>query len=310
MSSSTGRIRAKFDTLRSNYPTYNLLPKSLQEFMNGLNKVIPAHKDAQGKEIPAYTPHNTPCCVQVSHALNSAGLRIPPHSFRRLTSRIGPFYYILAVDELEEYLAGVHGRGENIKRAPSGKVRSMDEMKQYIDGKQGILVFRDAPPSAGLHTELWDKTHILQDGVSPPPAPDGRRAGMSQTDIFGAAKVWFWEVSEESPGLIPVPNWLQGWWSVYDGNQYYYYFSDEHVVTYTDAKHPPKDLNSPPVRSPMNEGDVTITIDVQNTATIELDWNPADGGATIETFTNVITSRDGMNGTSNRYAPLYAKKMN
>lgn len=310
MSTSTGRIRAKFDTLKSKYPTYNLLPKSLQDFMDRLNKEIPAHVDAQGKEIPAYKPHNTPCCVQVSHALNLAGQKLPPHSFRRLNSQIGPFYYILAVDELEEYLAGVHGRGENIKRAPSGKVRSMDEMKQYIDGKQGILVFRDAPPSAGLHTELWDKTHILQDGMSPPPAPDGKKAGMSQTHIFGAAKVWFWEVSEESPGLIPVPNWLQGWWNVYDGNTYYYYFSAEHVVTYTNANAKPAHLDSPPVKNPMNEGDVTITFDAQYTATIELDWNPADGGATIETFRNVITSRDGMNGTSNRYAPLYAKKMN
>jgi hypothetical protein len=59
----------------------------------------------------------------------------------------------------------------------------------------------------------------------------------------------------------------------------------------------------------MNEGDVTIALDAQNTATIVLDWNPADGGATQETFRNVITSRDGMNGGSNRYSPLYAKKM-
>jgi type VI secretion system (T6SS) effector Tae4 (amidase) len=308
MSSSTGRIRANFDSLSSNYPTYNRLPKLLQDFMDGLNKEIPAHVDAHGKQIPAHKPNNTPCCVQVSHALNLAGQRIPPHSFRRLNSQIGPFYYLLAVDELEEYLAGVHGRGENIKIDPSGKARSMAEMKQYIDGKQGILVFRDAPPSAGLHTELWDKTHILQDGMSPPPATDGHKAVMNQAHIFGAAKVWFWPVSQESPSLIPVPDWLQGWWNVYDGNTYYYYFSAEHVVTYTKAK--PTHLDSPPVKNPMNEGDVTITLDGQNTAMIELDWNPADGGATVETFRNVITSRGGMNGTSNRYAPLYATKMN
>jgi hypothetical protein len=202
------------------------------------------------------------------------------------------------VNELEQYLSGAYGRVEDIKRDPSGKQRSMNEMKKYIDGRQGILVF------GGMHTELWDKTHIMQDGK----ALGGNGAVMNEAAIFGTAKVLFWEVSEEPAGLTPVPSWLQGWWNVYDGNTYYYYFSDEHVVTYTKTE--PKNLSSPPVKIPMNEGDVTITLDARNTATIVLDWNPADGGATRETFTNVITSRDGMNGVSNRYAPLYAKKMN
>jgi hypothetical protein len=291
-----GKVRANFAKLKAGYPTYNTLPKPLQDFMDGLNKGIPEDK-----------PKNTSCCVQVSHALNEAGQKIPPRSWRRANQQIGTYYYVLAVDELEEYLAGAHGRVEDIKQGPSGRQRSMNEMKQYIDGKQGILVFRDAPPSAGFHTELWDKTHILQDGTAPP-SPDNRRAIMNQAAIFGTSRVLFWEVSEEPPGTTAVPDWLQGWWNVYDGNTYYYYFSNEHVVTYT--KTAPKDLNSSPVKNPMNEGEVTITIDDQNSAKIVIDWNPADGGATQEIFTNVITNRDGMNGSSNRYAPLYAKKMN
>ena len=34
----------------------------------------------------------------------------------------------------------------------------------------------------------------------------------------------------------PVPPWLLGWWSVYDGNQYYYYFSAQNIVTYTKVQ--------------------------------------------------------------------------
>ena len=77
MSSSTGRVRANFDTLKANYPTYNRLPKRLQDFMDRLNKGIPEDK-----------PHNTPCCVQVSHALNLAGQKVPPSSWRRSNSPI------------------------------------------------------------------------------------------------------------------------------------------------------------------------------------------------------------------------------
>ena len=54
----TGKIRVSFKTLRSHYPTYKTLPPPLQKLMDDLNKI---------------TPGNTPCCVQISHALNRAG---------------------------------------------------------------------------------------------------------------------------------------------------------------------------------------------------------------------------------------------
>ena len=37
-------------------------------------------------------------------------------------------------------------------------------------------------------------------------------------------------------------------------------------------------------------------------------WNPADGGITVETFSGATIGSTSMNGVSNRYAPLYAKK--
>jgi Type VI secretion system (T6SS), amidase effector protein 4 len=278
----TGKVRADFDTLKANYPTYKTLPPPLQKFMDALG------------------PGNTPCCVQVSHALNNAGQPIAPSSFRRPNSKIGPYYYILAVDELEQYLSGLHGRGEEIKRDSSGKMRSTADMKQVLDGRQGILLFRSA--GAGHHTELWDKTHIMQDGK----AVSGGGAIMNESNIFGQPRVLFWEVSQEDEGSTPVPGWLQGWWNVYDGNTYYYYFSDEHVATYTKTE--PKSVMIPPVRQPLNEGEVTISQD-SNSTIIVIDWNPADGGATKETFTCFPGTTDSMNGVSNRYAPLSATKM-
>ena len=279
--SETGKIRTNFDTLKANYPTYKTLPPALQKHMDDLNKVKPG---------------NTPCCIQVSHALNKAGQLIPAHSFRRPNAPIGSYYYIQAVDELEQYLSALYGRGEDLKKSvPSGKLA---EMKTYLDGKQGILVFRNS--GAGFHTELWDKTHIMQDGG----APSGGGALMNQPAIFSQPRVLFWEVSEEAAGLTPVPDWLRGWWKVTDGNTYYYYFSDQHVVTYTKAE--PKYLASQPFKQPLNEGAVTISKDL---ATVVIDWNPADGGETKETFTRLPSTVESMAGVSNRYAPLSATKM-
>lgn len=276
----TRTIRLNFDTLKTNYPTYRTLPLPLKNFMSSLG------------------PGNTPCCIQISHALNKVGQIIPSRSFRRLNSKIDSYYYILAVDELEQYLSGRYGRGEEIKKTPSGKMRSTDEMKQYLNDKQGILLFRSA--GAGHHTELWDKTHIIQDGK----AVSGGGAIMNESNIFGQPRVLFWEVTQEKEGPNSVPGWLQGWWKVYDGNMYYYYFSDQHIVTY--IKDEPKNIMAPPVKMPLNEGTVTVS---QNSTIVVIDWNPADGGATKETFTRQPASSENMNGVSNRYAPLFATKM-
>jgi hypothetical protein len=278
----TGIVRVNFETLKSSYPTYKTLPKELQTFMNDLNKV---------------TPGNTPCALQVSHALNKAGVVIPPRSFRRANAKIGSYYYLLAVDELEQYLASVFGRGEEIKKA-SGKTRSLAEMKTYLKGKRGILVFRNA--GAGHHTELWEDTHILQDGH----AVSGGGAVMNEANIFGQPRVLFWPTNPESAGLTPVPSWLRGWWKVWDGNTYYYYFTDQHVVTY--VKSPPTSLSLPPHKMPLNEGAVTIS---QNATRVVIDWNPADGGITKETFTRQASSTARMDGVSSRYSPLVATKM-
>lgn len=271
--SDTGKIYADFDTLKGYYPTYNRLPKDLHDFMDGLG------------------PGNTPCCVQVSHALNKAGLQIPHQGYRRANSPIGHYYYILAVDELEQYLTWRYGGGEEIKH----KKKTMAQMKEYLNGKQGILLFRDG--GAGYHTELWDNDHILQDGN----AISSGGARMNESNIFSKPRVLFWEFVGENPYMTPNPEWLQGWWEVWDGNYYYYYFSDQDIVTYTKTK--PKSLTAPPVKMPINEGEV----DFNDENTIIINWNPADGGETVETFTKQSDTK--MSGVSNRYSPLSATKL-
>jgi hypothetical protein len=142
-------------------------------------------------------------------------------------------------------------------------------MKQYLNGKQGILLFRDK--GYGSHIELWNKTHFVQDGSA---------GALIYESEFDQPSVLFWEVIEETPGLDPVPGWLRGWWKVTDPITYYYYFSDQHVVTYTKVE--PTNVLDPPVRQPGNEGAVTVS---QNSTVVVIDWNPADGGQTKETFT-------------------------
>src|SRR5579871_5851960 len=150
-----GKIKASFGIMVANYPTYDKLPQPLQDYMDKLNTPYLHKSGPHAGEVVA--DHNTSCCIQISHALNKAGQIVPPYSWRRDNEQIGPFYYIRAVDELEGYLSGRYGRGENLRQIGDMKAR-----KRHLNGLQGILVFRDG--GAGFHTELWDEDHILQDG--------------------------------------------------------------------------------------------------------------------------------------------------
>lgn len=275
----TGKIRANFSTMLAAYPKHDRLPKVIKDYIDSLN----AHK------AKPTDPDATPCCLQMSHALNAAGQSIYSSSHRRPNPNLGGSYYLGAVDELEHYLTGRYGKTEDIKTG-----RTEAQMKQYLQGKQGILVFREG--YAGAHTELWNKDSIIQ--------KQGAPGGMNEGYVFGRPRILFWEVTEEADAN-PVPIWLRGWWNVYDGNTYYYYFSDQHGVTYTKVA--PAALVAAPPKRPLNEGTVTISATPPH---IVINWNPADGGATKESFTRVgwISERE-MNGVSNRYSPLFAKKM-
>jgi len=271
-----GKIRLDFETLQSAYRPHNNLPPPVKQYLDGLNKNIP---DGQ--------PKHTSCCLQVSHALNATSDKLYSNSHRRPNPKIGSDYYIQAVDELENYLIGRYGTTEDVKKGPAGKPRNEAEIKEYLRGKRGLLIF-------GIkHTELWNGNTILQRGGA---------SGMNEPNLFGQQKILFWEITTAADPN-PIPSWVQGWWSVWDGNQYYYYFSNQHGVTYVKTR--PTSLALAPTRSTLNGGTVTMT-----THGLVIEWNPADGGATTETFTRAgWTSQVEMNGTSNRYSPLVAKKM-
>jgi hypothetical protein len=97
-----------------------------------------------------------------------------------------------------------------------------------------------------------------------------------------------------------LTKWLRGWWRVYDGNYYYYHFSEQPIVTYTKTE--PANSTVPP-SSTQNRGKVSIS---DSPPHVVIRW---DSG-TVEKFTRVNwTSETEMNGTSNRYSPPFARKI-
>jgi|GEM_PF-2121657 len=151
------------------------------------------------REFMASIP-GTPCCVQISHALNMAGHLIPRHypGERRKNKKgtlvgnspikIGgrEYYYLLAVDEMETYLAWEYGPGELVSTdLQTGKRRSSTESRRYLAGRTGILVMRDSTP--GVHTELWDGNSFVQ-------------KDMAADHLLGLPRVLFWDCG--------APRWL------------------------------------------------------------------------------------------------------
>lgn len=94
--------------------------------------------------------------------------------------------------------------------------------------------------------------------------------------------------------------WLYGWWKVWDGNFYYYYFGPGGVVQYTKSR--PSSTSGPPTHA-SNTGVYTYT---PNQLVIE--WKRVIGAEEPcrETFYNAAPGCRQMNATSNLYSPLVA----
>jgi hypothetical protein len=163
----------------------------------------------------------------------------------------------------------------------------------------------------GLHVDVcmgFDKAHKLMRaaaGQGKPPKYDVLKqvtgtAPYNYRNLLGWLDLeqFFWQ--PPYPGSEPMGHWVFGWWKVYDGNQYYYYFYRDGRVQYTEK--PPATPFAPP-KAPVNFGTYTYEPGRQ----IVIEWNPVDGGPTIETF-SAQTDLKAMNGTSNKYAPLYASR--
>ncbi len=145
-------IRGSFDVMWEKYPMHSALPVGIKNYIADLKKADPGSNP-------------TPCCLQVSWALNEAGHTVPSHSHRRQNALIDGKYHIGAVDELEVYLTSRYGKTEDITKDPWGKARTLSGMKEYLHSRQGILVFRNNTP--GVHTELWDTNTIKQKAGAP-----------------------------------------------------------------------------------------------------------------------------------------------
>ena len=284
--SDFGTLALNFDDLRAGYPTYNKLPAHIKNYMDSLNKGL-----APGK------PRNTPCCFQISEALNAVGGEhaITERSYRRPNSKLLGMHYLGAVDELEFYLAGRYGKGEDIKPYGKGAKNPMTAMKAQIAGRRGILTFRDA--GYGAHTELWDGTDIVQNG-----APLASGAAMNQGYCFGQPRVLFWECIGDD-GVPDAPRWITGWWDVNDGNQWYYHFSSQFVVSYIKKK-PEGPFDMPGLRHG-SQGRYSI---LEGTMVV-IKWAPTGDGITEEIFTGVQFEPTKLAGKSNRFADLVAVKM-
>jgi Type VI secretion system (T6SS), amidase effector protein 4 len=273
-------IRGNFDAMWAKFPMRPNLPNEITDYIAALKKATPGSNP-------------TECCLQLSWALNAAGLTVPRNSYRRLNADLGRGGWGLgACDEVEIYLTTRYGKTEDIKQG-----RTVPELREYIRGRQGILAFRDSTP--GQHVELWDYQNIRQRGGAP--------GGMSEGFIFGQPRILFWEVANTlSADAFVVPQWLRGWWYVTEGKDYWYYFSDQGTVSYVERA--PKSLFQGPVGMPENTGRVTVR---DERPQVVIEWNAAGDGVTVEKFTvsAVSGSPKAMSGVSNRFGSLNASKL-
>jgi hypothetical protein len=107
-----------------------------------------------------------------------------------------------------------------------------------------------------------------------------------------------------APSVGPTLGWLNGWWKVWDGKTYFYYFGPNGVVQYTYTQ--PLNTNGPP-KHPNNTGSYTFTPPSQ----LVITWRQVAGARECcrDTFYNAAPGCRQMNATSNLYSPLVATRL-
>jgi hypothetical protein len=106
------------------------------------------------------------------------------------------------------------------------------------------------------------------------------------------------------PAILALPDlsWLCGWWKVWDGNDYYYFFEKTGTVVYIETT--PTTSGTPPL--PKNQG----TYSFNKAGQLVVRWRALPGlGPAIETFYNAGRGATQMNANSNLYSPLVATRM-
>lgn len=179
-----GVIRAPIGNLAAMYPRRDVKDpdkyKHVEAVMSGLR--------------------GTPCCVQISHALNLAGIEIPPRSYRRANTPHSVdgrlFHYLLATDELEKFFISLCGDGgEQVNLDAKGNKRTEAEIKKHIANRPGVLIFRYAgvgavaPEGEFEHAEIWDGKKILQ-------------RDMNEKFLFTRPRVLLWDTNDPARWLV------------------------------------------------------------------------------------------------------------
>lgn len=131
--------------------------------------------------------------------------------------------------------------------------------------------------------------------------------GVRSTGRFslGATGDWTHLVRLGGSKASDAPEWPLGWWKVWDGNTYYYFFGDDGVVKSTKTL--PSNTRMPPQHA-NNVGHYSRT----PPSHLVITWNKVAGAATScqETFYNAVADCQQMNATSNLYSPLVAMRLN
>jgi hypothetical protein len=180
---SMGVIPASINALSNQYPRRDVKDQNKYQYVDQVMKGL----------------KGTPCCVQVSHALNMSGIPVPSRSYRRdpnikLTINGKLCGYQLATDELEDFLQTRYGEPETINR-DLNQTRSAEKIKAYIKDRPGLLIFRHAdlrvpPPQDKFeHTEFWNGTQILQ-------------RDMAEASLFSSPRVLMWDTNDPAKWLV------------------------------------------------------------------------------------------------------------
>lgn len=296
------KIPMSFDDVRANYKksTKEELPGEIVEQLRKWNEGI----DEKNAEIDRYNREelpqinedrkragepplkakkrigkNTPCCMQISVAFNGVGDLIPRNGAKsRDNLWLMGQYMILSVDELHDWFDWKFGRTETVSGPDDPAIKGK---------KKGVMIM------GSTHVELYDGERCVQ------------ALAASFLEGSGSRPRWFWEFTGGEPDVLPA--WLTGWWSVWDGNQYFYHFKGNGRVVYTKSW--VKSRSAPPPKNPSNVGKVTISPEGK----IVCSWAKVSGAPkpTIETFTRKDggNSETEMAGPSNNYGWLTAKRL-
>ena len=295
------KIPLSFATMELAYRDNKTLPPDIAQWIKDQNKreqdfndnldTLNQQRAAEGKSPLKKMGHSTTCCMQASLSFNATNQPIPKMGSRDRdnTTLTGGRNYILTVDEFRAYLTYRYG--------PTDTFAHWSD----IQGMTGVVIFGSG------HIELFDGDTILQSlkGLG----AHGRNSGAVMSDGFlNSSTPWyFWETTGDKAATTSlIPDWLVGWWTIYDGNYYYYYFFGDGAVVYIEQK--PNAKWTPP-KTVGNRGNVVPNPNVHG---FKVTWTPTKGEttSTIEDFTPLgWSSQTEMNAVSNKYSPIYARKI-